>query len=122
MTEAKTQPGRDGVVVAQTVRSEVDGEAGRLIVRGHPIEELAGNVPFEEVARQLWEGLAPEAADAPRTAAEVQAALGRARTVAFASVAALRGTVAGDRGAAGGSRSATHSGGDGRDAGGAPPP
>jgi citrate synthase len=113
MTEAKTQPGLDGVVVAQTVLSEVDGEAGRLIVRGYPIEELAGSAPFEEVARLLWEGLAPAAPDAPRTAAEVQAALGRARAVAFASVAALRGTVAGDRGAAGGDAASGAGSGDG---------
>ncbi|HVR11052.1 MAG TPA: citrate synthase [Thermoanaerobaculia bacterium] len=101
MTDTKTQPGLDGVVVAQTVLSEVDGEAGRLIVRGHPIEELAGAVPFEEVARRLWEGLAPASADAPRTAAEVRAALGQARSAAFANVAALRGAVAGDGGTGG---------------------
>ncbi|HYL05998.1 MAG TPA: citrate synthase [Thermoanaerobaculia bacterium] len=98
MTDAKTQPGLDGVVVARTVLSEVDGEAGRLIVRGHPIEELAGSVPFEEVARRLWEELAPAAPDAPRTAAEVRAALGQARAAAFANVAALQGAVAGDSG------------------------
>jgi citrate synthase len=99
MTDAKTQPGLDGVVVARTVLSEVDGEAGRLVVRGHPIEELAGSVPFEEVARRLWEELAPAAPDAPRTAAEVREALGQARTAAFANVAALQGAVTGDRGA-----------------------
>jgi len=101
MTDTKTQPGLDGVVVAQTVLSEVDGEAGRLIVRGHPIEELAGAAPFEEVARRLWEGLAPASPDAPRTAAEVRAALGQARAAAFAIVAALRGAVAGDGGSGG---------------------
>src|SRR5579864_2176965 len=101
MTDTKTQPGLDGVVVAQTVLSEVDGEAGRLIVRGHPIEELAGAAPFEEVARRLWEGLAPASPDAPRTAAEVRAALGQARAAAFANVAALRGAVAGDGGSGG---------------------
>src|ERR1700730_17915163 len=99
MTDAKTQPGLDGEGVAETGLSEVDGEAGRLIGRGHPIEELAGSVPFEEVARLLWEGLAPAAPDAPRTVAEVRAALGRARTAAFANVAALRGAVAGPGGA-----------------------
>lgn len=82
-----TAAGLDGVVVAETVLSEVDGEAGRLLVRGRPIEELAGGVPFEEMARLLWEGLAPVA---PATAAEARAALGRARVAAFANVAGLR--------------------------------
>ncbi|MBV8201993.1 MAG: citrate synthase [Acidobacteria bacterium] len=98
MAESKTQSGLDGVVVAQTVLSEVDGEAGRLIVRGYPVEELAGKAPFEEVARRLWEGLAPDAPEAPTTAAEVAAALGQARTAAFAYVAALRPAVAGNGG------------------------
>ena len=86
-----TTSGLDGVVVAQTVLSEVDGEAGRLIVRGRTIEELAGEVPFEEMARLLWAGLA---AAEPGTAAEVQAILGGARVVAFANVAELGGTAA----------------------------
>ena len=82
--------GLDGVVVAETVLSEVDGEAGRLLVRGLPVEELAGSVRFEEVARRLWEGLAPAAANGPATAAEVQAALGEARAAAFARTGELR--------------------------------
>jgi citrate synthase len=82
-----TASGLDGVVVAETVLSEVDGEAGRLLVRGRPIDELAGSVPFEEMARLLWDGLAPAA---PATAAEARAALGRSRVTAFANVAALR--------------------------------
>ncbi|HXO40713.1 MAG TPA: citrate/2-methylcitrate synthase, partial [Thermoanaerobaculia bacterium] len=54
-----TVAGLDGIVVAETVLSEVDGEAGKLIVRGLPVEALAGEVAFEEVACRLWEGLAP---------------------------------------------------------------
>jgi citrate synthase len=106
MTESKAQPGLDGVIVAQTVLSEVDGEAGRLLVRGHPIEELAGSVPFEEVAGLLWEGLAPAAPDAPRTAAEIRTALGQARSAAFAHVAALQGSVTGDGAGQGGALAA----------------
>src|SRR5690349_1296834 len=66
MTQA-TQPRKDramttgleGVVVADTVLSEVDGERGRLIVRGEAIEALTGHVSFEAVAARLWDGLAP---------------------------------------------------------------
>jgi citrate synthase len=94
--------GLDGVVVAETVLSEVDGEAGRLVVRGQRIEELAGSVSFEEMARRLWEGLAPaassgldSAAGAPGassgldTAAAVQSALGRGRAAVFADAGPL---------------------------------
>ena len=88
-----TVAGLDGVVVAETVLSEVDGEAGKLIVRGQPVEALAGQVAFEEVARRLWEGLAPP--PATTTAAAVRAALGRGRLTAFRHVEGLRGSAAG---------------------------
>ena len=40
MLLTRVNSGLDGVVVADTAMSEVDGEAGRLIVRGHAIEDL----------------------------------------------------------------------------------
>jgi citrate synthase len=87
-----TVAGLDGVVVAETVLSEVDGEAGKLIVRGLPVEALAGHVAFEEVARRLWEGLAPPPAT---TDAALRAALGRGRLAAFRNVEGLRRSAAG---------------------------
>ena len=48
--------GLEGVVAAETVLSEVDGQAGRLIIRGHELDELAGHVTFEQVTRILWAG------------------------------------------------------------------
>ena len=51
--------GLDGVVVANTEMSDVDGQLGRLTVRGYDIEELAGNATFEEVAYLLWHGALP---------------------------------------------------------------
>jgi citrate synthase len=88
-----TVAGLDGIVVAETVLSEVDGEAGKLIVRGLPVEALAGQVAFEEVACRLWEGLAPP--PATTTAAAVRAALGRGRLAAFRHVEGLRRSAAG---------------------------
>ena len=38
--------GLDDVVAAETTLSHVDGEAGRLIVRGHDLEELAGHISY----------------------------------------------------------------------------
>lgn len=56
---AKRADGLRGVVVADSKLSLVDGENGRLIFRGYPIEELAGNVSFEEGAYLLWHGYLP---------------------------------------------------------------
>jgi len=51
--------GLRGVAVADSKLSLVDGENGRLIYRGYPIEELAGRVSFEEAAYLLWHGYLP---------------------------------------------------------------
>src|SRR5690606_27317609 len=56
----------------------VDGEAGRLIVRGHDLEELAGRVSYEETVGILWDGLVP--GDGPALAARI----GDGRRRAFA--------------------------------------
>ena len=45
-------PGLDDVVVAETVLSHVDGAGGRLIVRGHELEDIAGR-SFEAVLALL---------------------------------------------------------------------
>src|SRR5436190_907415 len=48
-------------VVTETALSQVDGERGRLTVRGFDLEELAGKVGFEDVAGLLWNGSLPDA-------------------------------------------------------------
>ena len=48
--------GLEGVPVAETRLSHVDGAAGRLVLAGDDVERLAGVVPFEEVAARLWSG------------------------------------------------------------------
>ncbi len=55
--------GLEGVVVARTELSDVDGQAGVLTVRGYDIEELAHNATYEEVAHLLWHGALPTAAE-----------------------------------------------------------
>ncbi|HEY8004021.1 MAG TPA: citrate/2-methylcitrate synthase, partial [Phenylobacterium sp.] len=52
----KISEGLEDVVAAATVLSEVDGQAGRLIIRGHSLDELAGRATYEEVVRLLWDG------------------------------------------------------------------
>ncbi|MDF1811515.1 MAG: citrate synthase/methylcitrate synthase [Verrucomicrobiales bacterium] len=48
--------GLEGVAVAETEMSHVDGGAGRLLIRGHEVEEIAGKLSFEECAALLWTG------------------------------------------------------------------
>jgi citrate synthase len=75
--------GLEGVVAAHTVLSEVDGAAGRLIIRGRSLDELAGRARFEDVVALLLGGFF---GDLPE---DVPAALGRARAEVFAGVQAL---------------------------------
>ena len=51
--------GLQGVVVAESTLSEVNGEEGKLIYAGYAIEDLAANVTFEEVCHLLWYGELP---------------------------------------------------------------
>jgi citrate synthase len=52
-------PGLEGVIAAQTRLSAVDGNAGRLIIAGYPLEEIAPRASFEEMAYLLWTGDLP---------------------------------------------------------------
>ncbi|MEZ0295119.1 MAG: citrate synthase [Candidatus Methylacidiphilales bacterium] len=53
-------PGLAGVVAARTRVSDVDGLAGRLVIAGYSVEDLAKNVRFEEAAFLLWKGKLPD--------------------------------------------------------------
>jgi citrate synthase len=89
MLQTRVNSGLDGVVVADTVMSEVDGEAGRLIVRGHAVEELVKTRGFEGAATLLWEGYAPKDQGGGGDEAAVQQGLAAARVRAFAEVPKL---------------------------------
>lgn len=52
-TSAKHSKGLEGVVAASTRLSDVRGDIGQLIYAGYDINELAGNVSFEEVVHLL---------------------------------------------------------------------
>jgi citrate synthase len=52
--------GLEGVVAASTRLSHVDGEAGRLILAGYAVEDLAPHATFEEVAYLFIHGRLPE--------------------------------------------------------------
>ncbi|HVU06145.1 MAG TPA: citrate synthase [Polyangiaceae bacterium] len=70
-------PGLEGVPVAETVLSWVDGEKGRLVIAGRDVEDVALTATFEEASALLLAG-----DDAPPTAGDVKAAFGAAREAA----------------------------------------
>ncbi|GAB4408149.1 MAG: citrate synthase [Anaerolineae bacterium] len=55
--------GLEGVVVADTRLSRVQGDIGKLIYGGYDIADLAENATFEEVTYLLWHGKLPTAAE-----------------------------------------------------------
>jgi citrate synthase len=77
--------GLEGVIAAETVLSEVDGQAGRLIIRGRSLDELAGRTRYEDLVALLFDGFFEE------TPRDWTAALGRARAEVFQELDALDG-------------------------------
>lgn len=55
--------GLEGVVVAESSISYVDGQNGRLVYRGYQIEDLAERSTFEETTRLLLDGELPRRRD-----------------------------------------------------------
>lgn len=83
-TASAQSSGLEGVVVADTAKSDVDGERGRLTIAGHDVESLAGQISFEDVCGLLWYGALPDAAGRER----IRAQLAVARQLAFAKLPA----------------------------------
>src|SRR5688572_14617031 len=81
--DSPLRDGLEGVVVAETLLSEVDGERGRLIIAGFDVEQLALNHGFEHAVSLLW-----RASEALRED-EVQSALGQGRVRAFERLSRL---------------------------------
>jgi citrate synthase len=76
--------GLENVIAAHTVLSEVDGAAGRLVIRGHSLDELAGRVSFEAMSGLM---LADFIGDLPSGEA-LRAGLGAMRRNVFDAVVA----------------------------------
>jgi citrate synthase len=55
--------GLEGVLVAESELSYIDGDAGKLVYRGYPIEALAREASYEEVVYLLWHDELPDAAE-----------------------------------------------------------
>jgi citrate synthase len=90
MTSGRTtgvaNPGLEGVVVADTEISEVDGERGRLVIAGADVEQLAASTGFEGAVRAV---LAAGGADPAALGDAADAGLGAARAAAWERVARL---------------------------------
>jgi citrate synthase len=78
--------GLDDVVAAETTLSDVDGVAGRLIICGRSLDELAGAARYEDVLALLWSGLF----DAGLGAEDIARSLGQARREVFERLAGGR--------------------------------
>lgn len=63
MSTPTFHPGLEGIIAAETRLSHVDGEAGRLIIAGYALEDLAPHASFEEVVFLLWQDRLPTAAE-----------------------------------------------------------
>jgi citrate synthase len=55
--------GLEGVLVAESELSYIDGDAGELIYRGYSIDDLARDASYEEVLYLLWHGHLPDRAE-----------------------------------------------------------
>jgi citrate synthase len=55
--------GLEGVLVAESELSFIDGDEGELVYRGYDIEELAEGASYEEVVYLLWHGSLPTSSE-----------------------------------------------------------
>ena len=79
MTE--TSIGLEGVCVAETELSLVDGTAGNLVIRGERVEDLVSECDFESTISLMWTGVASD---------DFAQRLGNARASAFSRLDELK--------------------------------
>jgi citrate synthase len=96
-------PGLEGIPIAESSVSLVEGEAGRLTYRGYSIEDLALKATFEEIVALLYDGELPDQAQLTEITAQLErdrvltdAQIEHARTAATLShpMFALQGVTA----------------------------
>ena len=89
----KAPEGLDGVIAASTRLSLVDGEAGRLIIAGYAVEDIAPKAGFEELAYLLLNGRLPATAELAVFSAELAARRELPETTLLLLGEAARGSV-----------------------------
>jgi len=70
------QKGLEGVLVAESALSAIDGAAGKLVYRGYDIESLAREATYEEVLHLLWHGHLPTESELAAFSAQLTAERG----------------------------------------------
>lgn len=78
--------GLEGIVAAKTRLSMVDGQQGRLVIAGYPLENIAPHASFEELVYLLWRGVLPTSAQLT----EFAAAMGAQRAISKTTIDVLR--------------------------------
>jgi citrate synthase len=63
MADPELKKGLEGVLVAESSLSFIDGDAGKLVYRGYDIGDLARGASYEEVVYLLWHGELPTAGE-----------------------------------------------------------
>lgn len=71
MNDTILRPGLQGVIVAETRLSRVDGLAGELIIAGYQLDEIAPYAIFEEMVYLLWHDRLPTQAELSELQAEL---------------------------------------------------
>jgi citrate synthase len=100
MDDAEIQKGLEGIAVAETRLSRIDGDTGDLVIGGYAVDELAGNATYEESVYLLLNDRLPDAdelaafredlADRREIGEEVLAVLERAAAEGKPGMDALR--------------------------------
>jgi citrate synthase len=86
--------GLEGIAIAETRLSGVDGDAGELLIGGFPVQELAPRAAFEEVLFLLWNDRLPGSDEL----AALRRALASRRELPPATLALLRDAAEADVG------------------------
>ncbi|EFW90705.1 Citrate (Si)-synthase [Haladaptatus paucihalophilus DX253] len=92
MTDQTINEGLENVIVAETRRSYIDGDAGELVIAGYPLAELAEHATFEETVFLLWNDRLPTAEEL----ASFRADLAAYRDLSDATLDLLRAAAADD--------------------------
>lgn len=92
MTDQTINEGLENVIVAETRRSYIDGDAGELVIAGYPLAELAEHATFEETVFLLWNDRLPTADEL----ASFRADLAAYRDLSDATLDLLRAAAADD--------------------------
>jgi citrate synthase len=66
--------GLDDVVAAETILSDVDGTGGELVIRGYPLDAIAGKIRFEGAIHLLLDGFFDDLPDEDRLTSRLAAA------------------------------------------------